>query len=388
MYALNIDPNNPQGNPSGDQLRALSVEIVRYTYHDSSGGEGLDQQRAGFFSQKAEEYRQAGIRSLIILSYDTLPGKPDWDAPDPAWPDYIERFARRAGQIAALLAPFQPAFQIWNEPDHPGQPGYNPQLPEAVYGHMLRRTHDAIKAVDPNALIVTAGLSSGNPAWLTRVIESQGGDLHADVVAFHPYGQRPDPDWPHPDWFFGYVGNLLNAYFEAGQRRTLWITEMGSPEQDLGGDRLQVAELLRRYYRAMTTRFSDKVEHLFWFCYSDGMVPTFGLLDQVGNPKPALDAFRNEAASLAVGVPKGAARPAPGAPPLFGEALTPSTSTFVVPFRQHITLEVARLEAQIKLLQDQVKELQGRVAELGGEGAGGVRAKATRAQASGRRRKR
>jgi hypothetical protein len=60
----------------------------------------------------------------------------------------------------------------------------------------------------------------------------------ADIVAFHPYGQRPEPDWPHPDSFFGYVGNLLNGYFEAGQGRKLWITEMGSPERDLGDDRL------------------------------------------------------------------------------------------------------------------------------------------------------
>jgi hypothetical protein len=363
MYALNIDPNNPRGNPSGDQLRDLNVEMVRYTYHDSSSRAKLAQRRADFFRQKAREYHQAGIRSLIILSYDTFPGKPEPDAPNSAWGNYIERFARRAGQIAALLAPFQPVFQVWNEPDHPGHPGYHPTVREAVYGRMLRHTRNAIKAVDSNALIVTAGLATGNPSWLTRVIESQAGELPADIVAFHPYGQRPEPDWPHPDWFFGYVGNLLNAYFEAGQRRTMWITEMGSPEQDLGGDPLQVAEFLRRYYRAITTRFSDKVEQLFWFCYSDGMVPTFGLLDQAGNPKPALNVFRSVAASGPLGVPIGA-EPPPGVPLPFSEALTPSPSTFVVPFRQHIALEMARLEAQLKLLQDQVKQLQDRIVEL------------------------
>jgi len=368
MYALNIDPNNPKGNPSVDQLHDLNVEMVRYTYHDSSSAEELDQNQADFFSQKVRVYHEAGVRSLIILSYDTFPGKPEPDASDPEWDGYIERFARRAGQIAALLAAFQPVFQVWNEPDHPGHHGYHPTLREAVYGRMLRHTRDAIKAVDPNILIVTAGLATGNPSWLTRVIESQGGDLHADIVAFHPYGQRPDPEWPHPDWFFGYVGNLLDGYFEAGQRRTLWITEMGSPEKDLGDDRLQVAEFLRRYYRAITTRFSDKVEQLFWFCYSDGMVPTFGLLDGDGVPKPAFNVFRDVAASTPMGIAKGVEPPASGEPLPVTQALTPAASTFVVPFRQHITMEMARLEAQVQMLQEQVKQLQDQIAGLSGDG--------------------
>jgi hypothetical protein len=221
---------------------------------------------------------------------------------------------------------------------------------------MLRHTRDAVKLVDPDALVVTAGLASGNPAWLTRVIESQGGELDADIVALHPYGQRPEPDWPHPDWFFGYVGDLLNRYFEAGQGRALWITEMGSHEQDLGGDRHQVAEFLRRYYRAMTTEFADRVEQLFWFCYSDGMVPTFGLLDADGRPKPAFHAFREAAAAAIPFVP--------GEPTPAAEAFTPAASTFVVPFKQHMAMEIARLQAQLKELQDRVSRLEDGVAQL------------------------
>ena len=221
---------------------------------------------------------------------------------------------------------------------------------------MLRRAHDAVKAADPNALIVTAGLASGNPAWLTRVIESQGGELDADVVAFHPYGQRPEPDWPHPDWFFGYVGDLLEGYFEAGQGRTLWITEMGSHEEHLGNDRHQVAEFLRRYYHAMTTEFGDKVEQLFWFCYSDGMVPTLGLLDGDGHPKPAFHAFREAATAILFGIP--------GEPTPVTEAFTPAASTFVVPFKQHMTMEIARLEALIRELQERVSRLEDGVARL------------------------
>ncbi len=304
MYALNIDPKNPRGDPAVDQLRHLNVEMVRYTYHDSSSGDHLNPGMAELFTRKVREYQEAGISSLIILTYDTYPDRPALDAPDSEWDGYIEHFARRAGQIVNRLSSWQPAFQVWNEPDHPVSPGYAPTLRPEVYGRMLRRTYDAIKAIDPNTLVVSAGLATGNPAWLSNVINSLGGDLPADVVAFHPYGQRPDPDWPRPDWFFGYVGDLLERYYEAGKRRPIWITEMGTPEQDLDNDRQQVAEFIRRYYTTIATRYSDQVQQLFWYCYSDGMVPTFGLIDLDDNPKPAFHAFRDVAALPAPGLPE------------------------------------------------------------------------------------
>jgi hypothetical protein len=392
MYALNIDPKNPRGDPAVDQLRHLNVEMVRYTYHDSSNGDHLDPGMAELFTQKVREYHEAGIDSLIILTYDTYPDWPALDASDAEWDSYIERFARRAGQIANLLFSWGPAFQIWNEPDHPVFPGYAPTLRPEVYGRMLRHTYDAIKAIEPDTLVIAAGLATGNPAWLGRVIDSLGGDLPADVIAFHPYGQRPDPDWPHPDWFFGYVGDLLERYYEVGKRRPIWITEMGALEQDLGNDRQQVAEFVRRYYRTIATRYSDKVQQLFWYCYSDGMGPTFGLVDLDDNPKPAFYAFRDVAALPVPGLPQTIilrwlhrlwsklkaiasnsrhvarhqqvqSRRAPAQPTPYSESFTPSTDTFVVPFRQHISMEVAQLRDQIARLQDQVEQLESQIAQ-------------------------
>jgi hypothetical protein len=295
MYGLNIDPNNPKGNPDPSELRDLGVELVRYTYHDPGAGEQLDSGQAHFFSQRVRSYREAGIGSLLILTYDTYPNRPTPGAPDAEWDAYIERFARRAGQIAGLLGQWQPAIQIWNEPDHPVHPGYVPTLREAVFGRMLRHSHAAIKNVNPNLLVVAGGLAAGDPAWLTRVIQSLGGNLPADIVAFHPYGQRPDPDWPRPDWGFGSLSNLLLDYYRAGQNRPLWITEIGVKEEDLSNNRELVAEFLRRYYRATITRHPNQVKQLFWFCYSDGMVPTYGVRDSANNRKPAYFAYRDTA---------------------------------------------------------------------------------------------
>ncbi|HXV42891.1 MAG TPA: CotH kinase family protein, partial [Anaerolineae bacterium] len=287
MYGLNIDPLNPKGNPPIAELRNLGVKAVRYSYKDASSGAQLDPQRRNFYTNHLEGLAQANIDALIILTYETYPGAPIHPVSDQVWDNYITAFARRAGQLAQALAPLRPTFQVWNEPDLPPHPEYIRTMPEAVFGRMLRRTYDAIKAVAPRTRVIAAGLASGNWNYLNNVITSQQGSLPADAIALHPYGQRPESNWPSPTWGFGYVGNLLVNY----QR----ITNLPIVISEIGVQHLeqpQQAEYLWRFYRTMTNQFSGSVERTFWFCYSDGMVPPYGLLDANNQPKPAYQTFR------------------------------------------------------------------------------------------------
>jgi hypothetical protein len=214
-----------------------------------------------------------------------------------------------------------------------------------VYARLQQRTYEAVKRVDPGLLVVTGGLSQGNPGWLTEVIKHAGGKLHAEIVAFHPYGQRPEPEWPHKNWAFGYVGNLINGYYRAGLNKPIWITEMGIKEEDVGNNREQSAEFLRRYYRRILANYRDKVHKLIWFCYSDGMVRPFGLLDENRQRKPIFAAFRQSFDAR----PR-AAPPAPPAPP------KPSAAPPPPPAAQPQV--GSNGQAALAVLQEQVKELQ------------------------------
>lgn len=311
MYALNIDPANPQGNPAANQLKDLPVQSLRFTFKDSSGGSQPDSGQLQFYQQKVAELNDAGFSSLLILTNESLSGSPGSGASDADWDGYINRLASRAGQLAQAFAQWRPAFQIWNEPDlTETSPGYDPRLRQAVFGRMLQACHAAIKAVDPNLRVITAGLASGNPNWLQGVINSLGGTLPADAVAFHPYGQRPEPAWPDAAWGFGYVGNLVNGYRNVTSL-PLWITEIGVRSNEVNvpiavaqrGNQQRFAvgiannegqaEYLTRFYRAIVNNYSGAVKRVYWFCYSDGMVPPFGLLDGSGQPKPAYTAYRN-----------------------------------------------------------------------------------------------
>jgi hypothetical protein len=291
MYGLNIDPLNPQGNPAGSELRDLGVGLVRWTFKDELAGGQPDPERVNFYTQKLREYKDFGISSLIIVSYETYPGKPGYEAPDQEWHAYLNSYLNRVSQLAGLLKDYHPAFQIWNEPDLAEvSPAYDPRLKEARYGEMLAQAHPRIKAVDPTLPVVGAGLASGDPAWWGRVVESQPGTPLLDVNCFHPYGQRPTPDWPDPNWGFGYVGDLINGY-RAHFKGPWWISEIGV--STLTGE--AAAEYLERFYLTIETKYSASVEWTVWFCYSDGMVNPYGLIDGAGFRKPIYGVYRDMA---------------------------------------------------------------------------------------------
>ena len=160
----------------------------------------------------------AGISVLVILDYTTVPGEgwsffspiatfrsptvphrtggPNYMSSTAEWDAYIPTFAAACGQVAAhyntsvsawevrlcqgrsptdaplccrLLRRYSPLFphlsaqqtcysrlQIWNEEDYATpSPSYEPTVPAAIYGQLLKAAYQAIKVSD-NILVVSA----------------------------------------------------------------------------------------------------------------------------------------------------------------------------------------------------------------------------------------
>ncbi|MCX7669235.1 MAG: cellulase family glycosylhydrolase [Anaerolineae bacterium] len=100
-----------------------------------------------------EDVNKRGLKLIVRISMD--PDRPFW-AGNP--PDNAQHFADFAGQVAARYRGRIHAYQVWNEPNLAREWGGKRPDP-AGYVRLLRLTYAAIKAADPNAIVVTAGMA-------------------------------------------------------------------------------------------------------------------------------------------------------------------------------------------------------------------------------------
>ncbi len=89
--------------------------------------------------------------SWAVQNLDSTPNAPDVPLDLTAWGTFCHDLAARyAGKIAG--------YEIWNEPNLSRE--WFGQTPNAAgYVHLLRTCYDQMKAADPNAIVISAGLA-------------------------------------------------------------------------------------------------------------------------------------------------------------------------------------------------------------------------------------
>ncbi|GAP62504.1 hypothetical protein ARMA_0927 [Ardenticatena maritima] len=161
--------------------------------------------------------------------------------------DYADFLYAMASRYKGRIA----AYSIWNEPNLAREWCNQPPNP-AEYVEMLRVAYNAIKSADPNAIVISAGLSpTGGPMpvamndveYLRGMYEAMGGNSEGyfDVLGAHAPGFKappevsPDEVEANPDvygkgrWFtFRRVEDLRAVMEEYGDtNRRVAILEMG-----------------------------------------------------------------------------------------------------------------------------------------------------------------
>jgi hypothetical protein len=141
-----------------------------------------------------------GLQVIARLSdapdwaHPQLPGRKNVDFVD-APPDDPADFAYFCGQIAARYRGRIDAYQIWNEPNLTREWGNRPPNP-AEYVELLAACSAAIRAADPDAILISAGLApTGNNDIIARRDDLYLQDLYdldfqqyIDVVGVHAPG--------------------------------------------------------------------------------------------------------------------------------------------------------------------------------------------------------
>lgn len=212
----------------------------------------------------------------------------------PPDPDYLDDWADYCGTVAARYAGRIAAYQIWNEPNLHREWGYMPPDP-AYYVEMLAACSEAIRAADPEAVIISAGLAPTgehsdrvhrDDIYLDAMYRA-GFQQYVDAVGVHAPGYNvPDygPDDAERDGFgrwasFRRVEDLRKIMIEYGDAaRQMAILEMGyttDPRPNSGYDWFAVSE--EEQAVRLEAAFAYIAEH--WR-------PWVGLVSAIYIPKP------------------------------------------------------------------------------------------------------
>jgi Glycosyl hydrolase catalytic core len=240
-----------------------------------------------------------------------------------AWRDFLTRAVSRYGPggtywgapyhskygASATPLPVQ-SWQIWNEPNLKKffTPGAQVAQSAQKYANLVKISHDAIKAKDPKALIVLAGMPGfgDSKAWvfLDNIYAVPGIKNYFDVAALHPYARDID------EFRRELLQFRASEVNHADGATPIWLTEWGwgsGPPDQFGhnvGPTGQQTMLNKAVKLILAQRTAWNVQRMYWFLWRDPQPGSFyahlcsicgtaGLLRYNRTPKPALATFKS-----------------------------------------------------------------------------------------------
>ena len=148
------------------------------------------------------EAEKAGLKLLVRLDqqpYWAEPADNQWQENGP--PGDLADFGDFCGAVAARYRGRIGAYQVWNEPNLSREWGNRPPDPVA-YTELLRVCYTAIKAADPDAIVISAGLAptgtnsdAAMPATtFLQGMYDAGAAAYFDVLGANAPGYKAPPE--------------------------------------------------------------------------------------------------------------------------------------------------------------------------------------------------
>ncbi len=182
-----------------------------------------------------------GLRVLGILDY----GHPLYTRMlAPRGADEQRAFVRFSVEAVRQLGSLVTAWEVWNEPNHPRF--WPPQPDVGAFTALLTEVASAIWKQNPNAVLVTGGLSTIDDRFLSAllpVVDSLG--QHGTLgLGLHPYCSTPPETVVGDLRRVGLLGDDGRARSAGGVR--VWLTEWGYCRGTPGVGPLRQAEWVPR----------------------------------------------------------------------------------------------------------------------------------------------
>lgn len=223
-----------------------------------------------------------------------VPGSPPLGGPpaDPA------EYAEFASMVATRYAGKVSAYEIWNEPNY--YRFWEPTPDPAAYTALLKVGYTAIKAADPNAVVV-GGVIAAAPDAGTQAIDSvrfliemyeAGAAGYFDAMSFHPYSMQPFSEGESvagsPLVMANQMHDVMTAYGDGNKK--IWATEYGMPSYLVtdAGQADYINDFLTTW-RELDYAGPAYIHTVRDYATFDLAQGTMGVYRQDWTPKPAVD---------------------------------------------------------------------------------------------------
>ena len=231
-----------------------------------------------------DQVEQHGLKLIVRVSQD--PDRPFWAGKPP------ENAGHYADFLAAVASRYRgriQAYQVWNEPNLAREWGGNRPDP-AGYARMLKMAYSAIKAIDPNAIVVTAGMAPTGTdneiampdiKFYDQMYQAMGGvsNGYFDMLGVHAAGYAAPPELSpdeaaanKPQYggerFFAFrhvedVRAVMERYGDQGKQVVVlefgWTTDSIHPDYAWHGANAGIDEALKGKY--MVRAYQWAAEH-------------------------------------------------------------------------------------------------------------------------------
>jgi hypothetical protein len=200
------------------------------------------------------------------------------------------------------------AWQVWNEPDK--RKFWSVQPWAASYTRLLRAARFAIKAADPGASVVMAGLTNRSWEGIVKLYRAGGGPLF-DQAAVHPFSRRISN-------VMKIVGRVRAAMARRGDRNkplmlteVSWTSAKGKAKVRYSWEtteRGQATKLRQAFTTLAKARRRHRLSAVYWYTWLSPRIGgrnsfSYAGLRRIGKggkpvSKPALRAFKSTVARL------------------------------------------------------------------------------------------
>ena len=228
-----------------------------------------------------------------------------WATPEPGdqlrgvsfYPPDPERYAAFAGAVAARYRGVVAAWELWNEPENPVF--WRPSPDPAAYARLLIGASAAIRAADPDVVILSGGVVPYDPTFLEGVAAAGAWNAF-DALSIHPYVDPFTPEAAQID-LVG-ITNVRRLAEQYGSK-PIWVTEFGwgtgaceRDPQGLTGEEDQANYLVRG---AVLLRTAG-AERVLWYNFKDHpRTSCYGLV-RGGSAEEDYTSLKPSATALAV----------------------------------------------------------------------------------------